>query len=208
MLRDVLTKMGWTKESGPPESKVLQSQPINPTVTNFGGPSLEVVPQSSTDFSSILDQVIENSKKDKPGYVQFMKAVPQMFVQTTINGNVELTINLNSNDANAVQNRIKQEITDLKIEEILKETYERVALKLYQARSDIKSKTGNKGIIEEINEKPLNIIFDNDDTKEQILQSEINPLKSIFIVDVKIINVDQKPTIYKILKLHESFEIE
>ena len=96
----------------------------------------------------------------------------------------------------------------MKIEEILKETYERVALKLYQARSDIKSKTGNKGIIEEINEKPLNIIFDNDDTKEQILQSEINPLKSIFIVDVKIINVDQKPTIYKILKLHESFEIE
>jgi hypothetical protein len=132
----------------------------------------------------------------------------QMFVHTTINGNVELTINLNSNDANTVQNRIKQEILGLKIEEILNDTYERVALKLYQARSDIRSKTGNKGIIEEIDEKPLNIVFHNDKTKEQILQAEINPLKSIFIVDVKIINVDKKPTIYKILKLHESFEIE
>lgn len=147
------------------------------------------------DISTILNPVA----KDKGS---------QMIVQTTINGNVELTINLNSNDADAVQNRIKQEITDLKIEEILKDTYDRVALKLYQARSDIKCKTGNKGIIEGINEKPLNIIFDNDEIKEQILQAEINPLKSIFIVDTKIINVDKKPTIYKILKLHESFEIE
>lgn len=147
------------------------------------------------DISTILNPIA----KDKGS---------QMFVHTTINGNVELTINLNSNDANAIQNRIKQEITDLKIEEVLKVTYERVALKLYQARSDIKSKTGNKGIIEEISDKPLNIIFENDLTKEQILQAEINPLKSIFVVDTKIINVDKKPTIYKILKLHESFEME
>ncbi len=131
-----------------------------------------------------------------------------MIIQTVINGNVEYIINLNSNDANAVQNKIKQEITDLKIEEVLKDTYERVALRLFQARSNIKSNTGNKGIIEELDGKPLNIIFDNDETKELILQAEINPLKSIFIVDAMIINVDKKPTIYKILKLHESFEIE
>jgi hypothetical protein len=147
------------------------------------------------DISSIVNPVAKDNGS-------------QLFVQTIINGNVELTINLNSNDANALQNKIKQEIIDLKIEEILNETHERVALKLYQARSDIKSKTGNKGIIEEINNSPLNIIFDDDKTKELIFQSEINPLKSIFIVDVKIINVDQKPTIYKIMKLHESFEIE
>jgi hypothetical protein len=132
----------------------------------------------------------------------------QMFFQTTINGNVIQTINLNFNDTNTVQNRIKQDILELRTEEILNDTYERVALKLYQARSDLKSKTGNKGIIEEISEKPLNIYFNNDEIKEQILQAEINPLKSIFIVDVKIINVDKKPAIYKILKLHESFEIE
>ena len=132
----------------------------------------------------------------------------QMIIQTVINGNVEYIINLNSNDANAVQNKIKQEITDLKIEEVLKDTYERVALRLFQARSNIKSNTGNKGIIEELDGKPLNIIFDNDETKELILQAEINPLKSIFIVDAMIINGDKKHTVYKILRLHESFEIE
>ena len=132
----------------------------------------------------------------------------QMFIQTTVNGNVSLTININSNEANAAQNKIKQEIIDLKFEEPQNDTIERVALKLYQARSDIKTNTGNKGIIEELNEKPLNLIFENDETKEQILQAEINPLKSIFVVDAKIINVDKKPTIYKILKLHECFEID
>jgi hypothetical protein len=132
----------------------------------------------------------------------------QLIIQTVIHGNVEYTINLNSNEANAVQNKIKQDIYDLKIEEVLNHTYERVALRLFQARSNIKSNTGNKGIIEELVGKPLNIIFDNDETKELILQAEINPLKSIFIVDAMIINVDKKPTIYKILKLHESFEIE
>jgi len=132
----------------------------------------------------------------------------QLIIQTVINGNVEFTINLNSNEANALQNKIKQEITDLKIEEVLKVPHERVALRLFQARSNIKSNTGNKGIIEELDGKPLNIIFDNDETKELILQADINPLKSIFIVDAMIINVDKKPTIYKILKLHESFEIE
>ncbi len=147
------------------------------------------------DISSIVNPIAKDNAS-------------QLFINTTINGNVELTINLNSTEANAIQNKIKQEVLDLRLEEVLKDNYDKVAMKLFQARSDIKSKLGNKGTIEELNEKPLNIIFENEELKEQILQSETNPLKSIFIVDVKIITIDNKPAIFKILKLHEKFEID
>jgi hypothetical protein len=96
----------------------------------------------------------------------------------------------------------------LKEPEIPENPKERVLLVWYQARTDIKSKVGNKGIIEEISKKPLNITFENEALKEELIHGDINPFRTAYIVDVKVMTVQEKPTVYKILKLHEHFDLE
>ena len=73
----------------------------------------------------------------------------------------------------------------------------------FQARSDIKSKLGNKGVIDDLSKKPMNIIFDSEEIKERMLHSDVNPFNTAYVVDVKIMTVREQPVAYKVVKLHE-----
>lgn len=119
-----------------------------------------------------------------------------------------LNFNLDSTQSNAIQNIVKRNLNVLKQPEIEDSVYEKVVLTWFQARSDIKSKKGNKGVIESINKKELNVIFHDDSIKEEMLHGDINPLTTAFVIDVKIENLNGKPAIYRIMKLHEYFDIE
>lgn len=152
---------------------------------------------TSTDFkefSSILNPVAKDNGS-------------QFNLSTTINGNVELHLNLNSTETNALQNLFKKEIEKLKVPEQLDEIQSSVLLTWFQARNDLKSKIGNKGVIEELSKKPLNITFENDELKETMLHGDLNPFNTAYVVDVKIQTVQEKPAAYKVVKLHEYFEI-
>ena len=78
---------------------------------------------------------------------------------------------------------------------------------MYQIRG-INSNSGNKGIIEALNKKALNLLFESDGIKDQIINSKNNPLKKVFAVDVVIQNMNNKPFAYKIVKLLDVFDIE
>lgn len=145
-----------------------------------------------------LSAIVNPIAKDKASQINF---------STTINGNVNFTFNLDSTQSNAVQNIVKRELDFLKVPEQQDDKFEKVVMTWFQARGNIKSKSGNKGIIEELNKKELNVIFEDDNVKEKMLHSDINPFTTAFVVDVKILNINGKPSIYKITNFHEHFEI-
>lgn len=132
----------------------------------------------------------------------------QLNVSTTINGNVELHFHINSLEANAAQNKIDKEIKQLKAPEIIDDVKTKVLLTWYQARSDVKAKSGNKGLIEDLYDKPMNVVFDDEGLKEKMLHGELNPFNTVYVVDVKLQHVQGKLAAYKVVMLHETFEIE
>lgn len=132
----------------------------------------------------------------------------QLNVSTTINGNVELHFHISSLEANAAQNIIEKEIKQLKIPETVDDVKTKVLLTWYQARSDVRAKAGNKGLVEEISTKPMNVTFDDEKLKEQMLRGNINPFNTVYVVDIRLQNVRGKLAAYKVVKLHETFEIE
>lgn len=83
----------------------------------------------------------------------------QINCNTVINGNVTLTINIDSTAANAAQNVATREIKALK--EPTTGFKEKVLLYWYQARNDPKSTTGDKAIIESIHNGPVKAMFAN-----------------------------------------------
>lgn len=132
----------------------------------------------------------------------------QLNISTTINGDVNLYLSLSSLEANAVQNVLEKEARQMKVPEASDSLHTKVVLSWYQARSDVKSETGNKGVIEEISTKPVNIIFENEDIKSKILLGDANPLHTAYVVDVKPQTVSGKVVAYKVTAFHESISID
>ncbi|MDA0779925.1 MAG: hypothetical protein O2810_03470 [Bacteroidetes bacterium] len=162
---------------------------------NNKGDDPELKPTEFREISTILNPVA----KDKGS---------QFNLSTQINGNVNLNFNLNSNETNAIQNIFEREIKKLNLPQPNEEIEERQILTFYQARSDLQSKVGNKGIIESISRKNLNIVFDTEELKSEMLHSEINPLKTAYLVDIRIETINDKPKFYRVLKLHEYYDID
>lgn len=130
----------------------------------------------------------------------------QLNLSNTINGNVTFNFNIGSTETNALQNVLKSEIEKLKLPEHSDEIYSSELLTWYQARDDMKSKTGNKGVIENLHPKPLNITFDSEELKEEMLHSDINFFNTVYVVDVKIQTIQDEPKAFKIMKLHDYFD--
>lgn len=126
-----------------------------------------------------------------------------------INGKVDNMQVLNSDSitASAMSSQITKEQKRLK--EPNKFIHEKQALYFNQVKKEIVSKTGNYGTIENLFPFKLKVIFKDDKLdKSLILHGDHNPLTSIYIVDVEVQMVKDKPKIYKILKLHEILEDE
>ncbi len=123
---------------------------------------------------------------------------------TSLSFNVEeggiQTINLTINhvEANAAQNRINHEIGLLKLPE--NSIRHKVLFYCYQARNDKKSKTGDMGIIENIDSSPVKTIYMDESIKEQILK---NPFDVAYIVDVDVHTINRKAKLYKVLKIYD-----
>lgn len=130
-----------------------------------------------------------------------------MNVETVINGDVTLYINTNSTEANAIQNAARREIKRLSaIEQTL--IHERVIMTWLQPNSDINNNTKNKGVIDSVLPgKALKILFEDEVIKRDMLYGSENPLITAYIVDVRVETSQDKPVAYRIVKLHEKFEI-
>jgi len=146
------------------------------------------------DFSAIINPIAKDNGS-------------QIIISPTINGNVVFNFGVNSLESNALMNMMNQEVSRMKLPEQNDEIKQSVLLTWFQARNDMNSQTGNKGVVEELSKKPLNITFDDEEIKQQMLHSDSNPLITAFVVDVKIQTVQDKPVAYKIMRLHEQFAI-
>jgi hypothetical protein len=74
-------------------------------------------------------------------------------------------------------------------------------------RGDTKAKSGDKGVIESVSKSPVKIWFASEEIKRGILDAAENPFQRMFIVDVEVKTVNDKPALYKILALKDSSEL-
>ncbi|MHA1547295.1 MAG: hypothetical protein ACTSUY_12865, partial [Alphaproteobacteria bacterium] len=70
-----------------------------------------------------------------------------------------------------------------------------------------KGRTGDKGVIPDVSDKPLPVYFRNgiNDLKEQMTR-EVNPLTSTFVVDVYVQYEEGEPKGYIVTEVHKTFE--
>lgn len=118
--------------------------------------------------------------------------------------NITVNFNFNSVEVNAIQNGIQREKENLK--EPTKNIQHKVLFYWDSAKYDEKSKSVDKGYIDSVSFKSLRVSFDDDYTKRLMLDIEENPFHLAYIVDVEIMDIQNVPTVYKILKMHEFFQ--
>lgn len=121
------------------------------------------------------------------------------------NNNVVLNpLSANETESRAIRDKIKEEKKELSQKG--KKIEYKQALYLEQIKRNLDSKKGNKGVIKELNENSLNLIWENEDEKQEMLSCDDNPFKMIFIVDVEIVEVNSETKLYKVIKVHEIIE--
>lgn len=163
---------------------------------NGTGDKPEVSPKTLNDMSTFIAPVAKDNGS-------------QMTIQTlNINtGDLNLYFSGNSTESITIQENLKREYDEVRELKPEPEIHSKVLMSVWQARSDIKSKTGNKVIIDELSEKPLNVIFENETDKEKILMGDDNPLNTAYVVDVIIQTAQNNPAAYKVLKFHEAIDL-
>jgi hypothetical protein len=160
-------------------------------------------------FLGSTESKVRPTKKQAGQMINFFEPVAkdnasQMSVQ--FNGTVnigEIHYHYNSQQANAVQNSAKRYLgPSLPANEILTDEL----LILHQVRGDLKSKSGDKGIIESVSKSPVKLWFCSDEIKKEILDAADNPFQRVFVVDVEVKTADGKAALYKVLAVKDSFE--
>lgn len=110
--------------------------------------------------------------------------------------------NVNSEEANAGQNRLKNLIANAKAE--IMGLHREQLFYFYQARDVGGSPSGDKGIVEAISRKPVKTIFSSEDVKEKLLHEPL--FTKAYVVDVEVQTIGDQPKLYKILRVIESFD--
>ena len=143
-----------------------------------------------------LSNIIEPVAKDNGSQINI----------STVNIEGPIYISISSQESNAIQNTITRFTGDLK--KPVSTIHEKVLLYWYQARNDIKAKTGDKAIVESISKKPVKAICMNESIKAKMLRDSENPFTHSYIVDLTVETIQGRPTLYRILDVHEILELQ
>jgi hypothetical protein len=143
-----------------------------------------------TNVSSIVDPVAKDSAS-------------QINIHTEIHNHAPVYISVNSQEANAVQNNVRTELELLSAPIVGR--HNRVVMYWWQTRNDT-SQAGDRVIIESISTRPVKVIFESEKTKLDILRLDENLFKYAFIVDVDVETVENRPALYKVIRVHEEIE--
>lgn len=119
------------------------------------------------------------------------------------NNSGTITININSLEANAIQNKAAREID--KLNEPILGLHKQVVFYWTQTRSD--NKKGYKGVIESISEKEVKVLFESDEIQYEMIHCEEQIYEKAYIVDVYVETIKDKPAVYRITKFHEAIEL-
>lgn len=126
----------------------------------------------------------------------------------SINGdNNSPVIQINTTDANAAQNRAQRYIDSLKTPECAVHT--KVLMYWDQVRNqDGQPASGEKARIDKLCDRPVKVVFDSRELREEMLYSSVNPLQEAYVVDVEVQTVRERIASYKVLQLHERIRLE
>ncbi len=128
-------------------------------------------------------------------------------IGTYVNGNATIIVQADNTEANTIQNGLRRENERLSITEQTA-VYCKVVMTWSQTNSDMSNNTKNRGVIDAIfKDKSLKVLFDDDDTKREMLYGSENPLTTAYVVDVKVETSQDRPVAYRVMKLHEKFDI-
>lgn len=127
-------------------------------------------------------------------------------VSNTGNGDIYVQIPATEEESQRIKTKAGFEKEKLQLPNV--DLKERVTMYIYQARNEIKSKSGDKGIIESISKQPKKIIFGNEGIKREIMNSDENVFHYAYVVDVVVETKEEKPIAYKIMNYHEKFQLD
>lgn len=150
----------------------------------------------NTEYNHLAN-IIEPVAKDQGSQINFI-------TQNNNHTEIYLSFTLDSHKANEVQNLIAKERLQLKAPET--QVYRKKVLYWYQARNDLLSRAGDRGIIESISSSPVKIEFEDDAAKDAMLHGAANPFLTGYIVDVVVETIQSKPVLYKIVGYHGRVE--
>ena len=122
----------------------------------------------------------------------------------TISHNGQVNITVNYLQANAAQNTIKRE--KLLLTEPVSGLHTQVVLVFKQTRDD--HEVGNRSVIESISHTIVKTVFADRAIHDAMLMAEKNPLVGGFLVDVHVETINDKPSLYKIMRFYEKIEID
>lgn len=112
---------------------------------------------------------------------------------------------INSEQANAVQNRIRREIDQMGAPD--DHIQRKRVMTWYQTKFDDSSPTGNKAVIESISKTPIKVIFENNAVKKAMLGGDkrySNPWHELaYVVDVQVQTVQGVLKVYTVIDYYE-----
>jgi hypothetical protein len=130
----------------------------------------------------------------------------QLNLIATHHGVITVNVSINSMEANAVQNSLRRRIEATR--ESVTGLHEDQVLYWYQMRADIVEKPGDKAIIERFSRNAVKVRIASDDVKREMIDKPENPFKKFYLVDVDVTEIDDKPVLYKIIAVKDSWDRE
>lgn len=124
-----------------------------------------------------------------------------------VNGDVNAPIVVNNGDAKMILDR------GYSFLQAAKEPEANIHTKVVMYWATVKNEdglppSGEKAKIDKLSERPLKVVFDSRELREEMLQGHTNPLKEAFVVDVETQTVNGKLVSYKVLQMHERFRVD
>lgn len=162
--------------------------------------------QYLTSLSLNRPELSKKDLKDIDKIAEIIAKDPQSTINLTVyNGPVQInTYTYNSQDMNAAQNNIRREMSRSPLPDA--DIYEKELFYWWQARGDLRAKAGDKGKIERFSDRPVKVIFPSEEVKAQLLDTDSNPFKLVFVVDVQVERIGNQVAAYKVFKVYESFD--
>ncbi|OTG79917.1 hypothetical protein B9T33_10365 [Acinetobacter sp. ANC 5054] len=162
-------------------------------------PTHEIIKEEKINTTSLnnMQGLVEPILTDRNGNISFEGV--------NFGDNCIVNVTINSSDANDIYNKA-QSVKDFRPTPDTN-IKEQVLLVFTQTNSSTKNTNNDKGVIESISKNTIKIRFANDSLKKEMFFKQ-HPYGVAFIVDVEIQTINDKPFIYKVLKLHECINID
>lgn len=155
-------------------------------------PPKQITKQDLKQWHNILEPIAKDSGSQMNLSVSNGGVVVQQFI-------------INSEQANAGQNRIRREAE--KLEEPDDHIRRKQVMVWYQTRFDDHSASGNRAVIESITKQPVKVIFENNAVKRAMLAGDQRFAKPwhelAYVVDVKVQTINGAIKAYTILDYHD-----